>query len=318
MDCAEMHSDIGPLEIYSKFSHDQWLELRHSDVTASAVGALFDCHPYLTPLGLYAQKIQLNPPASIDNGVLRRGRWFEAAAIKAAKETKPDWKIEEPGIYVRDAAHAIGCTPDASFVDENGECGALQIKTVGKQKWKEEWVDGDAINVPFWIVLQAYVEARLMNFTKAAVAALVCDEYAPELHIVEFNCPQTTYARIAKEVGRFWDLVEARTPPAADYSKDAGALAQLYTGAGPAVDLSGDEAFRKLLDEREAILARRNQAIEDAEQSRARIIAAMKNAEAVVCDNRIVSFREQTRKAHTVGEATFRTLRISARKVSRS
>lgn len=318
MDCAEMHSDIGPLEVYSKYTHDEWLELRHSDVTASQIGALFDCHPYRTPLQLYAEKIQLNPPVSIDNGILRRGRWFEAAAIKAAKETRPDWKIEKPGIYIRDTTNALGCTPDASFVDEHGECGALQIKTVGKAKWRDEWVDGDSINIPFWIVLQAYVEARLMNYSKAAVAALVCDEYAPELHIVEFDCPANTYPRIVKEVSRFWDLVEARKPPEPDFAKDAGAIAQLYTGTGPAIDLSGDAGFRRLLDEREAINARRNQANEDAEAVRARIVAAMKNAEAVVCDNRIVTYREQSRKAYTVSESTFRALRISARKVSRS
>lgn len=317
MDVAQMHSYIGPLEVYSGFNHDEWLELRHSDVTASQVGALFDVHPYKTPLQLYAEKIQLNPPASIDNGILRRGRWFEAAAIKAAKETRPDWTIEEPGIYIRDTTNALGCTPDASFVDEHGECGALQIKTVGKRKWAEEWADGDSINVPFWIVLQAYVEARLMNYTKAAVAALVCDEYAPELHIVEFDCPANTYPRIVKEVSRFWDLVEARKPPEPDFAKDAGAIAQLYTGAGPAVDLTSDEAFAKLLDERDAIVARRNQANEDAENCRARIIAAMKNSEAALCGNRIVTFKEQTRPAHQVKAATFRALRISARKVSR-
>src|SRR6202008_308160 len=146
---------------------------------------------------------------------------------------------------------------------------------------------------------------------KAAVAALVCDEFAPELHIVEFDCPQNTYSRIAKEASRFSDLVETRTPPAADYSKDAGALTDLYTGANASIDLTGDQAFAKLLDERQAIKQRQNQANEDAEACRARIIEAMKNAESVVCEDRIVTFKEQTRRAYSVSETTFRALRIS-------
>lgn len=292
---------------------EQWLALRHQDVTASAVGALFGCHPYETALSLYAEKSKPRPDALEDNGVLRRGRWFEAAAIKAARELRPKWEITEPFVYLRDTDNRVGCTPDAYFVDGDGQCGVLQIKTVAKEVFKSEWHGGDgAFEVPFWIALQSYTEARLSGFYRAAVGVLVCDSWNPELHIVEFDCPEETYARIARETMRFWQMVERKKQPPAEYGRDLEALKDLYTGNAPAVDLSGDEKFGKLLAERDAIKDRLNAALEDEKIIKAKVIEAMRDAEAVVHGGRIVTFKEQARAGYEVKPTTFRVLRIGA------
>jgi len=314
MQVSESITEFGKVECYTGYSHDEWLDLRHQDVTASKIGALFGVHPYSTPLQLYSEKIQLNPRKSEDSGILRRGRWFEAAALKAVQEKRPNWKIEEPGAYLRDPEHRIGATPDAQFVDENGELGVLQVKTVARSKWAEDWGgDDDDTAVPFWITLQAYVEATLANTSKAAVAALLIDEWAPEVKIIEFDCPRSTYGRLVKEVNRFWSHVHDRAPPKPDYLRDGDALAEMYTGTDGVLDLSGDTAFQKLLDEREAIYARRDQAIKDAKDVKARIIHTMDNADAVICGPRVVTFREQTRKSYVVNESTFRVMRVGKR-----
>lgn len=314
MQIAETHTEIGKVNVYSDYSFDEWLELRHSDVTASKIGALFGVHDYSSALQLYAEKIQLNPTRIADNGVLRRGRWFEPVAIAVAREMRPDWTIVEPGIYLRDAESRIGATPDATFVDENGELGVLQVKTVARQVFKEKWRQSDGeINVPFWIILQAYTEATLLNHSRAAVAALIVDEFDPQLHIIEFDCPAKTYDRVRREVARFWRHVGERTPPPANYAKDADILGALYTGAGPAVDRSGDAKFLKLLEEREAIKARLKAAEEDDRASKARIIEALANAESALCGDRFVTFKQQTRAAHAVKESIFRVLRIGKR-----
>lgn len=304
---------------FSGYTHAEWLKLRHQDVTASAIGALFGVHPYLTALGLYAEKIQPNPTPLADNGVLRRGRWFEAAALKAAAEMRPKWQFSEPAAYFRDEENRIGATPDALYVDENGECGAFQVKTVAPEIFKRDWLgtEGDddgagAVEVPFWALLQAYTEARMLGYFRAAVGVLVVSEFNPQMYIVDFACPEDTYARIVKETRRFWAMIDKRTPPPADYAKDLEAIKSLYTGTGPQVDLSGDEKFGKLLDERDAVLARRNQAVEDAKAVNAKIIEAMKNAEAVVHTSRLVSYKLQERKAYTVGANSFRVLRVGA------
>lgn len=316
MQCAEQNTDIGKVEVYSGFDHEEWLKLRHEDVTASKIGALFGCHPYATPLQLYAEKIQLNPPSSVDSGILRRGRWFEAAAIKAARELRPGWEIEEPGIYLRDAERGIGATPDAIFTDDNGECGVMQIKTVSKQQWRDVWCENDEPEAPLWVALQAMTEAALGGYYKAVVAPLVVDEWAPELHILELDIQPVAYASIAREVTRFWHQVDARQPPAADYLKDVDTLSEMYEGKGPALDLTGDIAFGRLLDEKEAIDARRNAAIEDAKAIKGRIIQAMRDSAAVTCGGRIVTYKEISRAGYSVQPATYRRLRISKRNKS--
>lgn len=314
MQISESITDFGKVECYTDYSHDEWLELRHNDVTASKIGALFGCHDYSTPLQLYAEKIQLNPRTSEDSGILRRGRWFEPAAVEAAAEKKPKWKFENPNHYLRDPENRIGATPDRYFIDEHGEVGVMQIKTVARSKWKDDWGgDDDDTKVPFWITLQAYTEATLANCSKAAVAALLVDEWAPDLKIIEFDCPQTTYSRLAKEARRFWSHVADRAPPSPDYLKDGDTLAELYTGTDGVLDLTGDVKFQKLLDEYDAIKKRRDASIKDAKECKSRIIEMMDNAEAVLTDSQVVTFKEQTRKSYTVAESSYRVLRIGKR-----
>lgn len=298
-------------------THEQWLALRHQDVTASSAGALMRVHPYQSLLGLYAEKIKPKPEPLADNGVLRRGRWMEAAAIKAARELRPKWQISEPKAYFRDTANRLGATPDAFFVNEDGECGVLQIKTAAPQVFKSDWHvedDGGAIEVPFWIVIQSYIEARLSGFYHAAVGVLVVDTFNPEMHIIEFDCPESSYARLAKESQRFWRMIQDRTPPKPDFSMDLDVIKEMYTGSAPPVDMSGDESFGKLLAERDAVLARRNQAVEDAQAINAKLIHRMANAEAVAFRGRVVSYKEQARKGYTVEPSSFRVLRVGEAK----
>ena len=82
-------------------SREQWLELRKPDITASTIGALFNCHPYTTPLKIYAEKRGTEFDTQ-DNKVMRRGRWLEPAVKKAVEELRPDWKLVEPNEYLRD------------------------------------------------------------------------------------------------------------------------------------------------------------------------------------------------------------------------
>jgi predicted phage-related endonuclease len=73
-------------------SREQWLALRSSDVTASAVGALFGLHPYQTPMGLFAEKTGVLTEDE-DTIAMRRGRLLEDAVAKAYQEKHPTYKI---------------------------------------------------------------------------------------------------------------------------------------------------------------------------------------------------------------------------------
>ena len=103
-------------------SRDQWLARRKFDVTASVVGAVFGCHPYVTPLHLYVEKQGLvDLPERGDGGVLRRGRIYEPAVAAAVAEQRPDWQLEKCRDYFCDEATGIGASPKPS--------GPMQIRT---------------------------------------------------------------------------------------------------------------------------------------------------------------------------------------------
>ena len=99
------------IEIREITSREEWLEWRKQDVTASSIGALFDCHPYTTALKLYAEKRGTEFIVE-DNRAMRRGRWLEPAVAKAVKEMRPEWTLISGHEYLRDPELGLGATPD--------------------------------------------------------------------------------------------------------------------------------------------------------------------------------------------------------------
>jgi predicted phage-related endonuclease len=163
---------------------EQWLAWRREDVTASAIGALFGVHPYLTKMRLYAEKRGVEFGANEDNKLLRRGRWLEPAVGAAVAELRPDWRIVPAGVYLRDPELRLGATPDFFIYDDPRGLGVLQAKTASPSAFKRDWADG--AEVPMWIMLQLSVEMMLADAAFGAVAVLLVDAYGMDCKIIEF------------------------------------------------------------------------------------------------------------------------------------
>ena len=89
----------------------QWLAWRKFDITASVVGAVFNLHPYVSPLRLYVDKQGLvDLPVQADSGPLRRGRILESAVAAAVSEQRPEWKLEKCNDYYRDDELGLAAT----------------------------------------------------------------------------------------------------------------------------------------------------------------------------------------------------------------
>ena len=82
-------------------TREEWLQWRKQDITASSIGALFNCHPYTTALKLYTEKRGTEFVVE-DNKAMRRGRWMEPAVAKAVEETRPEWQLFPAKEYLRD------------------------------------------------------------------------------------------------------------------------------------------------------------------------------------------------------------------------
>jgi len=230
-------------------SREEWLEWRKQDVTASNVGALFNAHPYVTPLRLYAEKrgTEFNVE---DNKVMRRGRWMEPAVKKAVEETRPEWKLEQATHYLRDPALRIGATPDFYIHGDPRGLGILQAKSVAPSVYAREWADGT--EVPLWIVLQAVTEAMLVNADFIVVAALLVDAHNMDVSIHEMSRNSAAEEKIKKAVETFWQNVQLGIEPDPDFVRDADTIKAMWRSEEPTneIDLSGNNRIPLLLEQR--------------------------------------------------------------------
>ena len=242
-----------PIEKHYITSRDQWLTWRKSDVTASAIGALFGVHDYLTPLELYMLKTGQIVEDPDEAPAMRRGRLLEPVALQLLQEERPTWKmVEDPGkTYYRDPDARIGATPDSIWVDPDREgFGIVQIKTVEPFMFRKKWNPDGMIDPPTWIVLQAYVEAVMTGAAWACVAPMRVG-FGIDLDLIEIPLDVDLMGTIKEKVADFWRMVADGEEPPADYARDGDLLRKIYSETGKhIVDLTRHNRIGELCEEK--------------------------------------------------------------------
>jgi len=288
----------------------KWLALRKSDVTASTVGALFGCHPYSSPMALYAEKTGLDAPLS-DSAMLEWRLMLESAVAVAVARQRPGWRIIKATEYLRDPDLRIGATPDFYIEGDPRGLGVLQAKTAAPSAFKKQWIDGQP---PFWIALQNATELMLeYEATFGAVACLVIDPWKCVCEITEIPRHEGVEARIREAVAKFWADIEAGREPSPDYAKDAELIAAMYPAASPlkTIDLSGSNSLPVILAERAELKARLSKDEARVKEIDAEIKFAMGDAEIAMLPGFSITLKTQNRKGYEVKPTSFRRLNIS-------
>ena len=294
-------------------SYDKWLRWRRQDVTASAVGALFGCHPYQTALRLYCEKCGLEFP-ELDNRVMRRGRLMEPGAALAVEEERPEWKLIKADSYYRDPDKRIGATPDFLIAGDPRGPGVLQTKSIDPRVFERDWLDGE--RVPFWIVLQTLTEAMLTESTFGVVGGLV-DDFDKTICIKEFSRHPASEARIIEAVRRFWDDVAAGREPDPDYGRDANLLPLIAPRErqSKALDLTGNNEVPSLLAERAYLCASIARSEARCKEIETELKFLMRDAECVTgLPGWNITFKTGTRAGYSVPAKEMRILRILDRR----
>ena len=132
------------IERHEITSREQWLKLRHDDITASVIGALFGVHPYTTVLKEYVKHRGVEFDNS-DNSAMRRGRWLEPAVGLAVEELRPQWKLVPAKVYLRDPELRLGATPDFFIEGDPRGLGVLQAKTVAPGVYATQYAGGEEV-----------------------------------------------------------------------------------------------------------------------------------------------------------------------------
>src|SRR5262249_44204597 len=157
-------------------NRDTWLAWRRENLNASEIAACFGLHPYKTLAQLAAAKRGIDVGPDPDSAVIRRGQAFEDDAASEVGNLRPDWDIVKCVRYYGDTEHRLGATPDFFCVDPaRPGHGVLQIKTVARPVFRDEWTDETP---PYHVILQVTTEMLLTDAAWGAIGALVIGDYS--------------------------------------------------------------------------------------------------------------------------------------------
>lgn len=232
------------VERYHCADRAEWLARRKHDITASQIGALTGCHPYVSAAELWLEK-KGEAPDPEESPAMRRGRLLEPVALMALMEERPTWEVAANGLtYFADRKCSIGATPDAFAIDpERQGRGIVQVKSVAPSVFKSTWRnEAGELEAPQWITLQAITEAELTGASWAVVVALVIG-FGIDLHVIDVDMRPGAYRHLQDKVKEFMAL---QAMPDIDYGRDAELVRRIesHDGEGLTVaDLSHDNAL---------------------------------------------------------------------------
>lgn len=295
---------------------ETWLSARGKDVTASVVGALFDVHEYSSPYELWAEKSGRLPREDLDNVALERGELLEPVAVELMRRRRPEWEIfhntGEATTYLRDPVNRIGATPDTFVMCPERGPGTVQIKSVEQTTYRRKWTpEGADPEPPLWIAMQATLEAHMTGSRWACVAPLVVG-YGLDLPLIDIPLVVDVVDAIQRKSREFWDLVDSGQEPPPDYSRDRAVIEAMYPGDnGEEIDLVSDRAAYRLIEERSALLDKRDEAQTRLDEIDTELKYRMKGASLAYLPGGLrMTWRTQRRTFPDGKTRTFRVLRV--------
>jgi predicted phage-related endonuclease len=299
---------------------DAWLATRRNFINASEMATVCGEASYGSLAELYAEKKGLRPPL-VDSGVLRRGRWGEAAVFQALSDTYPDWNIRRAKVHCLDRERRIAATPDgfAEAPDRAG-LGLVETKVVARGIFRGKWLedpdgpmDGPA-TVPTNFRIQV-TATRLLNpgCKWAVIAVLINGEFDWSFRLFDVEPDPALEDRILYHSDQFLkNYLDPGIMPPFDPQRDEALVKLLHPkDDGTEVDLTTDNRAQVAAEEyveTSAAVSRMKDRQSDLRTELTAKIGA--HTFARLADGRRLSWRLQHRKGYTVEPADFRVLRV--------
>lgn len=271
-----------------------WLEQRKGHVTASRIGALFDCHPYLSREQLAGEL--RGESVKGDTAPMRRGRILEAAVIEALREAHPEWSIERAHHYHWIEEYKLGATPDA-YLDGDG---LIECKTVRPEIW-DKWHGRP--NIAY--VLQLLTGLLCTGRSRGVLACMVLSSDYP---VYEFDVARHPAAeqRIIEATAAWWRAWDAGELPGPAPVEELESMLD----DGTHIDWSGNEEVRLLLEQRRELKSAITIAQQQLGSAEYNIKNRLGSASTAWLPGWSLTFRRQLRREYTVPKKEIRTLRI--------
>lgn len=296
-----------------------WHAMRAQDLTSTDVAALFGLSPYKTAFELWHEKKSGEVAQVKDNDRMRWGRRLEAVVAEGIAEER-DWQARPFKEYGRLVDARLGASfdyrvrPNHTGTDTPDDA-ILEIKTVDFLAFKNGWtIEDDYVEAPAHIELQVQHQMLVSGLRRAYIGVLIGGN---RIEILEREADDQVHAGIIAAARKFWDSIEAGTPPAPVMPDDAQAVIRLNQHAEPGklIDARGDGRIEHLVA-RYAELGKQAKVIDDERNTiKADLLTAIGDAEKVLLDGYSIS-------AGFVGPAEipaftrqgYRNLRVTAKK----
>ena len=264
-----------------------WLQTRLQDITSTEVSALYDLSPYITEFELYQQKKDKKVVEISDNERMFWGRNLESAIAHGAAESM-GWDISKFDVYMRNPETRLGSSFDYKIHSVEDGDGILEIKNVDAVAYRNNWKD-DGVNIegPEHIELQIQHQMEVANLDWTA---LVCLVGGNTQKIIYRDRDRQIGKDLTEKVKAFWDRVDAGTPPAIDYLRDAEyVIKKLRNQAEAGVILAADEDMDRLVDEYDTVSREYYSLGKTRDAIKAQILDLSQNASKIISANGTIS-----------------------------
>jgi predicted phage-related endonuclease len=274
----------------------EWLERRRHHITASRIGALFDCHDYLSREGLAAEL--RGESGEVPNAAMRAGNILEGGFPAAVRLDGKPWALSKADTYHWLPEHRLGATPDFWINDE----GLFQAKTASVEQW-QKWRG----HPPLMYLLQTLTELIVTGRSWGVLGVMIRAGGYP-IHYYDVARHEAAERRILDAVAAWWAAFDAGEFPAAVPSAE---IAEMLDD-GSHKDLSADNYLCAVMPEREAMKAEisiREKRIKEIDEA---LKAALGTASSGWIPGYNITFKSQHRRETVIPARDIRVLRVRA------
>lgn len=189
-------------EIIPFTTEEAWLANRKQDLTSTDIADLFGCG-YSNYEELFHRKLHRTDGVFVPN---KRSSWGKALEPCIAQEFARvnGWIIRKKSEYIRIPELRLGSSFDYEITSFN--FGTLmEIKNVGVDAWKRDWLQGFEIQAPAKIEIQCQVELLVSGLPELFLCVLVGGN---EDRILRRVPNEKVKSAILHKVSEFWRKID--------------------------------------------------------------------------------------------------------------
>jgi putative phage-type endonuclease len=259
---------------------EEWLKLRMDGIGGSDALAVLGLDPWKTRMEVYLDKTGDDRAEREQTDTMAWGNYAEGSIA--------DWFTHKTGIKARRCGlmrHADRPWQRVSVDRLTADGGVLEVKNTNYHR-RSEWEDGDGEMVADGAEAQGQHALAVTGLPHVWFAAQVGGQ-PPVIRRIERD--ESFIADLTACEEEFWQLVEARTPPALEGRASAGLIARLYPEAenGKTAELSAADVA--MLREYRKELANENAATARKDEIKALVTAAMGDAAVATFEGAVVA-----------------------------